>query len=560
MKVFNNRLSALSSLIWGTPTSSLLGRVTRLATSVLVLGAIGHFFIRPLANRLWECLTKKDPSTPDPSSASSPASTASALTPEQTDRVAPPVLAAADPAITKKPSAFPEIPPTKETEDGPISDIDFKDRFNELLKLSEDDPRLQPGQRLGLISDEGKFTLHPRNLAGDWRDALFTGPAFHPEILKKDQESATVYFFTDFLEKNEIPKMLTQTFAMTTDGDSKVLRANTNRASGVQTTEYDKGLLSDLDRRRKTAGLMEAGYVTFTAKGGYGSPRTPLDGSYRVFFINTRGPQFEKYGKQDQELEAKDFIIKQGALENQNPMFSSYYTYTGGIIQAHSKIQRFSILNDKNWGPDYVQLKDGSFFNRAAFKKATLLTFQERVMPIINNVFKDKPFYLKATLFGGGIFAKVGMREEGGNLRKEVINSMVSAYVDLIQNNLIPIGSVIEFPQYGEITDLEPELQIALRSAQINCGISIVWSEHGDLCNFNDQQPLSGNQVSPSSFEKEGRLIILNAGDAMSFVGNEPASESVESMLANNSNLRFVFNWWANPLLLDPKKHVGLNT
>lgn len=542
MKVSNNRLSALSSLMWGTPASSLLGRVTRVATSLLVLGTIAHFVIRPLANRLWELLTKKDPSANQPPANTAP-STASN-----------PKAASGAATTRKTPSAFPEEVPIKE--DGQISDEDVKARINELLELSEGDPRLKPGQELGLIDEQGKFKMHHRNLLGDCRDALITGPALHPDVLKRDQESVKVYYLPSVLKKADIQRMLTQTFAMTTDGDQKVLRANGDATPGVQDNEYDGSLLSDQERRTKAAGLMEAGYATFTAKGGYGSARTPLDRSYRVFFINTRGAQFEKFGQKGQELEATDFIIRISAPQSNDPLFPQYYK--GGIIPAYPQTHNYPMLQAKNWKKDYVKLGNGALFNRAAFKKATLSTLRERVLSIIKTVLGDQPFYLKATLFGGGFFANVGKNSQGGNLRGEVINSMVSAYVDLIENEFIPKNSVIEFPQYGDINHLDLKLKNALDSAKNDYEIHIVWSEKGDLCDFTPQTTIGQLRFDPAEFEKEGRLVMLNAGDAMSWVGNEPDPTSVEGMLGCNSGLRVVFNCWGNPRLLDPANYIAL--
>merc|ERR1719195_1331092 len=50
---------------------------------------------------------------------------------------------------------------------------------------------------------------------------------------------------------------------------------------------------------------------------------------------------------------------------------------------------------------------------------------------------------------------------------------------------------------------------------------------------------------------KEYRWVILNAGDAMALVGNEPGiNQSVEAMLGNAGSMRVVMNWHTNPVPL----------
>jgi hypothetical protein len=228
-----------------------------------------------------------------------------------------------------------------------------------------------------------------------------------------------------------------------------------------------------------------------------------------------------------------------------------------GTILGYADVQKenCAVLGDQRWDAEYVLLRDGSLFNREAFKRATQYTFDCRVMPVIRDRCQEAPVYLKATLFGGGFFANAGA---AGDLREEVIHAMIAAYVEQIKQSKFAPGSVIEFPRYGSLDAINPQLKAELLTFSRRQGVEIVWSEAGDLCDFNPQHTLSGQTVNLADFETTGRLILLNAGDAMSWVGNEKSSASVEAMIANNSNLRLVFNWWANPGLLDPARHLQL--
>lgn len=114
----------------------------------------------------------------------------------------------------------------------------------------------------------------------------------------------------------------------------------------------------------------------------------------------------------------------------------------------------------------------------------------------------------------------------------------------------MPAGSVIEFPRYGSLDSLPKTLVAELRHYAKQRGVSIVWSEKGDMHDFGKQKDLDGNVVDPEFFEQNEALVILNAADVNSWTGDEKSSASVDSINANNSNMRLVMNWWANPHVL----------
>ncbi|RAP34157.1 hypothetical protein DID77_02045 [Candidatus Marinamargulisbacteria bacterium SCGC AG-439-L15] len=453
--------------------------------------------------------------------------------------------------------------------------------------------------------------IETADIIGDCHVELLSGPAFFPEVLKSDQDSFQCHVFDPRVKKDT--RLLTHTLGYTVDGDAQVLRPNglqyskaavvpmggniefnggnekhrfrsndarrffKNTAKGqgysgmgaytevdlAMVEDYDKELLSDTERRLKRAKMISSAYITVTARGGYGSERVPLESERRVLFINTAGPQFEKYGNEEfqyqdeskvpNELEASDFIIKTSASENTSPLFPEYYE--SKKIESYDRASLGSVCDLSCPTKDqayftthkYVKLSDGALFNRRAYQMAND-HYLGNVVDVINERLTNNPFYLKATLYGGGFFAKT---KAGDDLRTEVVHTMVLSYLTHIQKASFPEGSVIEFPRYGRQEDLPTELITSLMASAKEKGLKIVWNTTGDVFDFDEQTSLESETIAPSSFESSGRMVVLNAGDAMSWCGNERSSASVEAMIGNNTNARVVMNWWANPKVLD---------
>ena len=334
--------------------------------------------------------------------------------------------------------------------------------------------------------------------------------------------------------------------------------------------EYDNKFLNDEERRKSQAGIIASAYITVTAKGGYGSSREAFDKPVKVLYIETTGPHFERYGKGTYTLEndeyneksmstesaVNDFIIKPGAAENPNPLFR--HLYSEGIILSYSDASQ-----DRE---RYETLKDNSLFNRFAYQHQTS-KYLDNVGKIIQKRCPEKPCYLKAILFGGGFFAKAN---EAGDLRNLVTKAMINGYRDLIDSNKLFSGSVIEFPRYGSIKDICNEFSILIKIAK-GKNIKIVWTPQGDVFEFSPQETLQKEQldnlpplidaydskelsseiIDLQPFIDSEAMVVLGAGDAMSWSGNERGSNSVEAAMANNSNLRLVMNWWSNPKILE---------
>jgi hypothetical protein len=476
-------------------------------------------------------------------------------------------------------------------------------------RLWEVEPRFHEGNQGKPVAPYLEF----EDMMGENAVELCTGPGFQRATLRADQATfqcdwdmnilSRCYESTNALTPAAIQeRLLTYTLAVTVDGDTQVLRTNGYHYStagaeppvggnikynprnersrfrndsqrtylkplytgfGGYTREeldevksYDAGLLSDRERRAKRVGCLPSAYVTVTASGA-GEGRISLDRGYKVLLVNTAGPQFEKYDSpsytnvgdptpQKSELEVADFIIKSNALRVKQPLFPEYYP--GGQIPAHGEIDPQHVASSIGFEYDkpYVRLSDGAYFNRAAYQEASN-RYLKWVVPITVTRTRGAA-YIKVTLFGGGFFADT---KKAGNLRQEVIYSMVTSWTELLKKNLVPTGSVLEFPRYGALDSLPPTLVRELRHYAKQNGVSIVWSVNGDMHDFGEQKDVEGKIVNPVAFEERSALVIFNAADVMSWAGNEKSSASVDSINGNNSNMRLVMNWWANPYVLD---------
>jgi hypothetical protein len=329
--------------------------------------------------------------------------------------------------------------------------------------------------------------------------------------------------------------------------------------------DHDRKLMNDTERRIAARTVLPSFWATFTARGGYGSERRPLpkrtlpDGTSalnKVLIIDAKGPQFEKYGRGSftyytepkhtdlNALEVSDFIIVPGAESNSSPLFPDLYP--NGRIPSHAEVETnqadIASAIGKDFDRNYVKLKDGAYFNRQAYLDRST-KYTNFVLRTINDRLWGKPYYLKATLYGGGFFADAN---EAGNLRPEVVYGMILSYTQNIDRGLIPPGSIIEFPSYGKYEDLPQHLRRDLESSARKHQIKLVWTPKGDLFDIDMKTAMGNEKIDPTSFLDNRAFVVLNAGDAMAQFGNEPKSLSVEAMMGNVIS-RAIANVYLNP-------------
>jgi O-acetyl-ADP-ribose deacetylase (regulator of RNase III) len=411
-------------------------------------------------------------------------------------------------------------------------------------------------------------------LVGAEFDALQAENAY--DNTKANAESVKV-FYNKKLRLNQISDMLTKTAIRTTNGDLDLLLPD---GSNAISPNQAKSFLTDTERRLKRAYMVLAGRMTVTAKGGYNSKREKLAKKTEVIFINSAAPQFEKCGMPSGELEVSDFIVKTGAQENGNPLFKEYYS-DGKIpshksldelwVTTHNKLaiakaqgskasleslrqQGVLILHEddpRSLEADLIRLRNGDFFLVSSFKKSMDLYVGDLLLPAVNQMTaKDRKNYFKATAFGAGFFASLGLEKSfQTSLKKYVVDSLVKTYTTLLESKSFEKGDVIEFPYY----DLEYVPQ-ALKLAADKAGVELIWRKNRDILDFTAIRSVNNTLIDPELFNR----VVFNAGDAFSFVGNEASSKSLEAMLANDSDMRFVFNWLFNPHLFNEKNYVKI--
>jgi hypothetical protein len=390
--------------------------------------------------------------------------------------------------------------------------------------------------------------------------------------------SVAVYHFKEFIGKHQMKDFLTKTAVVTTEGDRHLLLPNgESKIHRANAKDY----LTNRERVIKGHCLLILGQITVTAMGGYKSARTVLDKPMKVLFVGATGPQFEKYGKNQEELDVELYIVKKGAKENKQPLFS--HLYENHTIPAHDTFEKLwenvkkerdishargekssldalrkageGLLIVEEDDPravkaDVVRLRNGDFFLNKVFKASMYEYLSKLAFPASKQQRMDptKPDYIKATPFGAGFLSSVGMEDEyATNVKKFVVNSHVGSYIKMLEAKEIEPGTILDFPHY-EL----PNVPVELREAAKKAGVHIIWQNGRDLLDFSPCYTIEGVYIQPAQTHNP---IAFGADDPLSYVGNEPDSKSVEAMVGNDSDARFVLNWHSNPHLLDLNRY-----
>ena len=435
--------------------------------------------------------------------------------------------------------------------------------------------------------------LNVRDVLGANAINLLSGGAMDPDVVHNDQDTFRLSINACILQNlppgettpsaATIARLLTRTLAVTVSGDDTVIRANglyyaanpaptagqpneyhngnekfrfrSNRprrfgdwagaggygGMGKYTVDalravesYDQGLLSDQERRYKRAYLIGSAFVTTSAKGGFNSARVPTS-PQRVLFLDTRGPQFEK--ADSPTFQYADGTTVPNALECADFVSPTDARPADCIFQELADASQRELVGTRKGHPVY--------FDRGAYFQATL-TYVAHIVAVVRQRMSEpgpvagSPVHLKATLFGGGFFAKYGGTNSPIDLRRLVVEAMLEAYTACLPL-MRGCVSVLEFVRYDIDGATRPGMD-KLAAAASEMGIAVVESPEGDLLDL--------------SVVADGHVpALLNAGDAMSWCGNEADSASVEAMIGNATNVRVTMNAWANPRMLEPDRH-----
>lgn len=426
--------------------------------------------------------------------------------------------------------------------------------------------RNQEGQRRKLLLSDNSY--NPQSacfLMGAHASSLMQEKAF--EQTYQNMRSVRVYYRKNFISQAKVVSFIVNTAMITTDGDTNmVLPDGTTR--NIDPSE--KSLyLSDEERVLKRAGMVKTGTITLTAQGGYNSPRKPLDKPISVFVITTTAPQFEKYG-----FEARDFLVTKNGPIGMTAASEEYHgSKTRPTFDVLSKewqqIREKSLPLKAEGNPfpparilkethpasvnaDVVRLINGDFFLRNVLQNALKIYLKKLVIPAMRKtVLSSGPSpYIKATSFGTGFFASLGIGSTfQTSLKPYALDALIKTYVELLSEEEFYPQETLEFAFYGE------KAPDALLKAAKKAKVHIVWHPSRDLCDFSPVLTTNNVLIDPMQCQP----VLFDAGDVFSFNGNEPESNSLESMLGNNSDLRLVFNWHFNHLLLDSQNHIALN-
>ncbi|HEX4840177.1 MAG TPA: hypothetical protein VFU89_07030, partial [Rhabdochlamydiaceae bacterium] len=435
-----------------------------------------------------------------------------------------------------------------------------------LFPTEESRLRNTEGVRRKLLLSDHSYNPHSAYfLMGAHASSLIQEKAFDQTFV--NIRSVRVFYRKNFIAPEKVTPFIMKTAMITTDGDTNmVLPDGTTR----NIASSDQSLyLSDEERVLKRAGMVKAGTITLTAQGGYNSPRKPLNTPISVYVITTTAPQFEKYG-----FEARDFLVTKNGPTGMTAASEEYHgsknrpTFNA-LSQAWQQIREKNlplkaegkpfpserILKETHPGSinaDVVLLINGDFFLRKVLQNALKIYLTKLVIPAMRlMVTSTIPSYIKATPFGTDFFASLGMGSTfQTSLKPYVLDALIKTYVELLsEGEFCPQATTLEFAFCGEKA---PDV---LLKAATKAKVHIVWHPSRDLCDFSPVLSTNNELIDPMRYQR----VLFDASNVFSFDGNEPESNSLTSMLANNSDLRLVFNWHFNYLLLDSQNHIPLS-
>lgn len=407
-------------------------------------------------------------------------------------------------------------------------------------------------------------------------------------------KSVSVYYLNHIFKNNIniIPKLITDVPLIAVNGDQSIrLQNGTNLYSPSPLDQINKyNLISPRERRLSRKKVIASNCQVF----GYGGFKSSMFATMyckpqSCIIITCAGAQFETY-----YLEYIDFIIDKHRMESMDhvtsnvnvnisdnnndemdePLFAHYYT--NGIMQPSYK----DVINNTgngNYKQSISKIDNNLYLNSGAYFRSMcedvllyLHTFNDMVEKELEleiqlqlqgnkagkDVKKKRKGYLKATAVGMGFFSV--LPDMSTNISNILVNYLLSAYYYVLKNfgDKFEYIKVIEFPDFMNgyyclndyIQDYDDDSNDD--SENIN-GIEIKHTMYNDLlCNLD--------------FLNEQGLIVgvLNAGDCFCIPGNEMSYASVESMIGNNSDLRFVQSYIQNKHVLDVNNNyysVNLN-
>ena len=378
---------------------------------------------------------------------------------------------------------------------------------------------------------------------------------FHPDALLKSQKSVRVFANDQYIGKDNLPRLLTQTTSVSVAGDrdgffqdGTSFPKSTDFFSTLKTGDH-RGL-SPVERLIAGKKIISS-HSLVLASGGYpqDKPKFLYKKPFEVGIFSQAGAQFEMA-----YLHYALFGLDPFHSHIEAPLFAHLYE---GLPTAFDEAKK--TLGDYDSILDIGRIRTGfPFLARSETGEFYSSLFKRNAVIFLNkayerHIYEDtalllaavnesalkagKPAFLKATAVGMGFFGKVDCQYD---IHHHLFPYFLRAYYDLLSSGHFPHIAKIEFPIFSS-TDEDLYRDIFTKESY---GGVCVQKTSRDVLAFNDE-------------EREAYYVcVVNPSDSNALPGNEWGYTSVESMIANNTSLRLDQVHLINPQVLNSSNHI----
>lgn len=335
-----------------------------------------------------------------------------------------------------------------------------------------------------------------------------------PTIRKIAHKYIRVYYKSDIINPDNIPRYLCDIPTENTGGDKHIILQNGEYISSIG--KQIAGLLTPEERRIARKKAIISLNVAF-AYGGYNSDIVELETPELVVIITVAGPQFEV-----DYLEAIDFIDQPKNTYGGTQLFPHYYNKNPQTLVKIPNCKESIIIS----AYETAMIEDCSII---------LMGF-DRWITEMSSEFTKSQGWLQIPAIGMGYFAKY-------NRETDISPILLPIFVKSLEK-AIEMGKFKSL-KVIELMDFTMNQSFKINKTEIG-GIKIIHSAYKSILNFTD--------------EAKTKYIcgIVNAGDCFALPGNEPGYYSVEAMIGENTSIRMTQTYINNAEILNKSKWIPL--
>jgi hypothetical protein len=378
------------------------------------------------------------------------------------------------------------------------------------------------------------------------------------EQLTATQPTIKVFFNKKYFhDESTIHRALTKVPAVNVAGDQSGIFQNgldfpINRTYFSRIPDGHAELLSPLERLTAAKKIVYSNSQVF-ASGGYPhtNPKEAYTKPINVGLFSLAGASFE-----NSYLHQRLFILDPHNRKANTARFESLFSNVPTTFEeAQNELGAYDLnqssVRIRTGLPYLARTESGIYYpsfgrtNSVIFSSEAytrhLLEDTSLLLTSVNEAAKEvgKPALLKATAVGMGFFARINGSCEIDYL---LYPYFLRAFKKLLTEQSYPWIAKIEFPTFNELQQHQFDGVFENYSNPVQ-----VIQTGRDVLKFSAAET---EQYFPCA---------INPSDAFAYIGNEWGFGSVESMIGNNSSLRFDQVPHANPLLLQSQHHIPIS-